>query len=70
MIDFSSGYSYREILDAMLDQVDNGLDKREGSLIQTAITSRKQPMRKLLKARILTCWPKRAASRDGRRPLQ
>lgn len=37
MIDFSSGYSYREILDAMLDQVDNGLDKREGSLIQTAL---------------------------------
>ena len=37
MIDFSTGYSYREILDAMLDQVDNGLDKREGSLIQTAL---------------------------------
>jgi uncharacterized phage protein gp47/JayE len=37
MIDFSTGYSYREILDAMLDQVDSGLDKREGSLIQTAL---------------------------------
>ena len=37
MIDFSTGYSYREILNAMLDQVDNGLDKREGSLIQTAL---------------------------------
>ena len=37
MIDFSTGYSYREILDAMLDRVDNGLDKREGSLIQTAL---------------------------------
>lgn len=37
MIDFSSGYSYREILDRMLEQVDSGLDKREGSLIQTAL---------------------------------
>lgn len=37
MIDFSTGYSYREILDAMLGQVDSGLDKREGSLIQTAL---------------------------------
>jgi uncharacterized phage protein gp47/JayE len=37
MIDFSTGYSYREILDAMLDRVDSGLDKREGSLIQTAL---------------------------------
>ena len=37
MIDFSTGYSYKEILDAMLDQVDSGLDKREGSLIQTAL---------------------------------
>ena len=37
MIDFSTGYSYREILDAMLDQVDDTLDKREGSLIQTAL---------------------------------
>ena len=37
MIDFSTGYSYREILDAMLDQVDSGIDKREGSLIQTAL---------------------------------
>ena len=37
MIDFSSGYTYAEILAAMLGQVDNGLDKRQGSLIQTAL---------------------------------
>ena len=37
MIDFSTGYSYREILDAMLGEVSNTLDKREGSLIQTAL---------------------------------
>lgn len=37
MIDFSTGYSYREILDAMLGKVSDTLDKREGSLIQTAI---------------------------------
>lgn len=37
MIDFSSGYSYAEILQQMLDQVDDRLDKREGSLIQTAL---------------------------------
>ena len=37
MIDFSSGYSYAEILAAMLGQVDDSLDKRQGSLIQTAL---------------------------------
>ena len=37
MIDFSSGYTYEEILDQMLGQVDSSLDKREGSLIQTAL---------------------------------
>ena len=37
MIDFSSGYTYAEILAAMLGQVDNSLDKRQGSLIQTAL---------------------------------
>lgn len=37
MIDFSSGYTYAEILQAMLDRVDNSLDKRQGSLIQTAL---------------------------------
>lgn len=37
MIDFSSGYTYEEILGQMLGQVDSGLDKREGSLIQTAL---------------------------------
>ena len=37
MIDFSTGYSYREILDAMLGKVSDTLDKREGSLIQTAL---------------------------------
>lgn len=37
MIDFSTGYSYREILDAMLGEVSDTLDKREGSLIQTAL---------------------------------
>lgn len=36
MIDFS-GYTYAEILQQMLARVDNSLDKREGSLIQTAI---------------------------------
>lgn len=36
MIDFS-GYTYAEILQAMLDRVDNSLDKRQGSLIQTAL---------------------------------
>lgn len=37
MIDFNSGYSYAEILAAMLSQVDDSLDKRQGSLIQTAL---------------------------------
>lgn len=37
MIDFSKGYTYAEILAAMLAQVDDSLDKREGSLIQTAL---------------------------------
>lgn len=37
MIDFSTGYSYAEILAAMLGQVDDSLDKRQGSLIQTAL---------------------------------
>lgn len=37
MIDFSTGYSYAEILQQMLEQVDDSLDKREGSLIQTAL---------------------------------
>lgn len=37
MIDFSTGYSYREVLDAMLGEVSDTLDKREGSLIQTAL---------------------------------
>lgn len=37
MIDFSTGYSYADILAAMLGQVSNGLDKRQGSLIQTAL---------------------------------
>lgn len=37
MIDFSTGYSYMEILDAMLGEVSDTLDKREGSLIQTAL---------------------------------
>lgn len=36
MIDFS-GYTYEEILQSMLEQVDNSLDKRQGSLIQTAL---------------------------------
>ena len=37
MINFSSGYTYDEILGEMLGQVDDSLDKREGSLIQTAL---------------------------------
>ena len=37
MIDFSTGYTYAEILRQMLEQVDDSLDKREGSLIQTAV---------------------------------
>lgn len=37
MIDFSNGYSYADILADMLGQVDDSLDKREGSLIQTAL---------------------------------
>ena len=37
MIDFSTGYTYAEILRQMLEQVDDSLDKREGSLIQTAL---------------------------------
>ena len=37
MIDFSNGYTYEEILGQMLGQVDSSLDKREGSLIQTAL---------------------------------
>lgn len=37
MIDFSVGYSKDDIQKEMLDQVDNDLDKRQGSLIQTAV---------------------------------
>lgn len=37
MIDFSTGYSYSDILSGMLAEVDDSLDKREGSLIQTAL---------------------------------
>lgn len=37
MIDFSQGYTKEEIQRQMLAQVDNDLDKRQGSLIQTAI---------------------------------
>ena len=37
MIDFSTGYTKAEIQQQMLDQVDNKYDKREGSLIQTAV---------------------------------
>lgn len=37
MIDFSTGYTYAEILEDMLSQVDDTLDKRQGSLIQTAL---------------------------------
>lgn len=37
MINFSSGYSYSDILQQMLDEVDDSLDKREGSLIYTAL---------------------------------
>lgn len=37
MIDFTKGYSYSDILSGMLDEVDNSLDKREGSLIYTAL---------------------------------
>ena len=37
MIDFSSGYSFSDILAGMLEQVDDSLDKREGSLIYTAL---------------------------------
>lgn len=37
MIDFSEGYSYQDILTDMLDHVDDTLDKRQGSLIQTAL---------------------------------
>lgn len=37
MIDFSTGYSYEDILQEMLDKVPDSLDKREGSLIQTAL---------------------------------
>ena len=37
MIDFSSGYTYSDILSGMLAEVDDSLDKREGSLIQTAL---------------------------------
>lgn len=37
MIDFNSGYAYKDILAAMLEQVDSSLDKRQGSLIQTAL---------------------------------
>ena len=37
MINFSSGYSYADILQQMLAEVDDSLDKREGSLIQTAV---------------------------------
>ena len=36
MIDFSD-YTYAEILRQMLEQVDDSLDKRQGSLIQTAV---------------------------------
>lgn len=37
MIDFSTGYSYSDILTDMLSQVPDTLDKREGSLIHTAL---------------------------------
>lgn len=37
MIDFSTGYSFSDILTGMLEQVDDSLDKREGSLIYTAL---------------------------------
>lgn len=37
MIDFTTNKSYADILAAMLSQVDNSLDKRQGSLIQTAL---------------------------------
>lgn len=37
MIDFSQGYTKEEIQRQMLAQVDNDLDKRQGSLIQTAV---------------------------------
>lgn len=36
MIDFATK-TYRNLLQAQLDRVPNSLDKREGSLIQTAI---------------------------------
>lgn len=36
MIDFT-GKTYRALLEAMLDRVPNSLDKREGSMIQTAL---------------------------------
>lgn len=37
MVDLSNGYTYRDILRQMLEQVDDTLDKRQGSLIQTAV---------------------------------
>ena len=37
MINFESGYSYSDILSGMLAEVDDSLDKREGSLIYTAL---------------------------------
>ena len=37
MIDFSNGYAYTDILPEMLSRVPDSLDKREGSLIQTAL---------------------------------
>ena len=37
MVDLSKGYTYSDILRQMLEQVDDTLDKRQGSLIQTAV---------------------------------
>ena len=37
MVDLTTGYTYRDILRQMLEQVDDTLDKRQGSLIQTAV---------------------------------
>lgn len=37
MIDFSTGYSYADILADMLERVDDTIDKRQGSIIQTAL---------------------------------
>lgn len=44
MIDFKSR-TYRAILEAMLARVPNSLDKREGSMIQTALGAGLTPWR-------------------------